>query len=156
MKRILLLILLCVSCSAQRAQYPQGFDFWKHLAPDSKFTYVSGYLSGAMTVQSETMGTCMALWMFSKPIKAAYTQEQWQRSCFPSSNFNGSITQFRDGMETFYSDFRNQQIGFDSAMKYVRDQIAGKPQAELDADLQHLRKCAADYTTCLENNGAKQ
>lgn len=150
MRYLLAVLLLSVCVSAQT----HGTDgsWWKRESPEAKLAYVSGYLSGAMTAQTESMGTCAALWALAKPIKDAYPMEQWQKICFPLSLFDvGTIEQFRDGANVFYSDFRNQQIGFDSAMKYVADEIRGKPRAEQDAKLEHLRKCAADYTTCFAN-----
>ncbi len=142
-------VVLLVAASAIAQSGGTDGSWWKHLTPDSKTAYVSGYLSGAMMAETEHMSTCFALRAFGKPIKEAYTQEQWQSICFPSSHFDGgTIEQFRDGVEVFYSDFRNQKIGFDSAIKHVGDEIKGKPRAELDADLERLRKCAADPTTC--------
>ncbi|MGD0413788.1 MAG: hypothetical protein ABSA80_00405 [Terriglobales bacterium] len=142
-------VMLLVAASAIAQSSGTDGSWWKRLTPDSKTAYVSGYLSGAMKAEGDAMGTCFALWAFGKPIKEAYTQEQWKSLCFPSSHFDGgTIEQFRDGVEVFYSDFRNQKIGFSSAIEHVGDEIKGKPRAELDADLEHLRKCAADYTTC--------
>jgi len=57
--------------------------------------------------------------------------------------------QYVEGMDLFYSDYRNQKIDFEMAIEHVSDEIKGKPRAQLDADLERLRKCAVDLTACI-------
>jgi hypothetical protein len=151
MKRLIVcLVLLGVSNAlAQSPQTPEDGSWWKSLTPSFKLGYVSGYVRGAETANIGTIGGCIALWTEAKPVKAAYTFEQWKQLCFPTSDYDGvKMGQFLDGVDAFYADYRNQQIEFGSALDYVRDGIKGKSPTELESDLAHLRKCYADIKGC--------
>lgn len=83
----------------------------------------------------------MALFTYANGIKEKYTSEQWQKVCFPSEDFDGiKMGQFVNGLDSFYGDYRNQQIEFGSALGYVRDGIKGKPQEELQKEIEQMRK----------------
>ena len=155
MKRTLVCLLLIGVSSATFAQGARTVEdgpWWKSLTPAFKLGYVSGYARGTELANVANTAGCLALWSESKVIKTAYTFEQWKLLCLPANDFDGvKMGQFLDGVDSFYSDFRNQKIEFGSAIEYVRDEIKGKPPAELEADLAHLRKCYADIAACVSD-----
>jgi hypothetical protein len=55
--------------------------------------------------------------------------------------------QMVDGIDVFYGDFRNKRILFDYASLYVRDQIRGGSEKELQDRIESMRKATtqADY-----------
>jgi hypothetical protein len=153
MKRTLACLLwIAVSSTAfaQGARTVEDGSWWKSLTPTFKLGYISGYARGTELANVGNSVGCLALWSELKVIKAAYTLEQWKPLCLPAHDFDGvKMGQFLDGVDAFYSDFRNQKIEFGSALEHVRDEIKGKPRPELDANLAHLRKCYADMAACV-------
>jgi len=150
MRRILISCALICTVTFAHAQTKEDGSWWKNLTPAFKLGYVAGFTRGSeLTTIGNTVG-CLAMWSELKAIKATYTLEQWKSVCTPQSNFDGvSMGQFVDGLNSFYADYRNQRIEFGSAIEYVRDEIKGKPSAELEANLDRLRKCYADMTACV-------
>jgi len=147
---LLCLLLLSSSAFAQNARTVEDGPWWRGLTRDFKLGYISGYARGTELANIANTAGCLTLWSASKAIKTAYSLEQWKTLCLPVSDFDGvKMSQFLDGVDAFYSDFRNQQIEFGSALEYVRDEIKGKPRADLDANLSHLRRCYADMAACV-------
>jgi len=56
----------------------------------------------------------------------------------------GNITfgELREGLDTFYGDFRNKAVQINDALWYVRDQLEGKSSAELAKELEGIRAAA--------------
>jgi hypothetical protein len=61
--------------------------------------------------------------------------------------YNVMYSQFEEGLDTFYADYRNKRINFNPAILYVRDQIQGVSQKDLDERLDHMRQATTqpDY-----------
>jgi len=55
-----------------------------------------------------------------------------------------SYGQYMDGLDAFYSDYRNKRINFNVAILYVRDQVRGVSRGELDRRLEGMRKGAVE------------
>ena len=55
-----------------------------------------------------------------------------------------SDSQFYDGFNAFYSDFRNRNILTMHAAYVVVIQVAGKPQPFIDSIIETLRRCTAE------------
>jgi hypothetical protein len=92
------------------------------------------------------MRGCFGIWNFVPSIKAQFTYEQWKTICFPqwdSAALNIPNEQLTTGMDSFYSDYRNANIDYSSAIRYVQEAIEGKSSSELEADLLKMRKIAA-------------
>jgi hypothetical protein len=51
--------------------------------------------------------------------------------------------QIIQGLDHFYKDFRNVNVQVEDAILYVADELSGKSDADLAAELQTLRKNAA-------------
>jgi hypothetical protein len=58
-------------------------------------------------------------------------------------NFSGiRMGQLVQGADEFYKDFRNKSIAIQLAMRYVRDQLNGKPDKDLADELAGWRRTA--------------
>jgi hypothetical protein len=55
-----------------------------------------------------------------------------------------SYGQYIQGLDVFYSDYRNKRINFNAAILYIRDQVRGIAQTELDKRLEGMRKGAVE------------
>ena len=56
---------------------------------------------------------------------------------------NVTVGQLVDGLDVFYSDFRNRTIRVHDAIWLVVNQIAGTPQEELEKMVENWRRSAA-------------
>jgi hypothetical protein len=54
-----------------------------------------------------------------------------------------TIGQVADGVDEFYKDFRNEMIGIQLALDYVRDELKGTSPDELERKLKVLRTASA-------------
>jgi len=54
-----------------------------------------------------------------------------------------ALDQLTDGLDVFYSDYRNRQIDIVFATSYVAQSIKGKSAADLEKQIETLRKNAA-------------
>lgn len=54
-----------------------------------------------------------------------------------------AMGQIVQGVDAFYGDFRNKQLGLTLAMEYVRDEIKGKSPEELESKVINWRRCSA-------------
>ncbi|MGA8212868.1 MAG: hypothetical protein WB799_04700 [Candidatus Sulfotelmatobacter sp.] len=63
----------------------------------------------------------------------------WKELCAKENNnknYSGiPLGQFVDGSDAFYRDYRHRNLEIGFALQYVRDQMKGKSQAELDAEV---------------------
>jgi hypothetical protein len=57
-----------------------------------------------------------------------------------------SVGQITDGLDLFYSDFKNKQIKLGSAIYVVKKQIEGSSSEEIEALVQWLRGGGTDFT----------
>jgi hypothetical protein len=51
--------------------------------------------------------------------------------------------QWLDGVDEFYKDFRNKGLDVQLAMRYVKEQLHGKPAKELEDEVTEWRRSAA-------------
>lgn len=134
-----LLLAALMACSAAAQPKIDG-TWWKQSDEGQRLIYIAGYLQG-MEVGGLVMpgAVCQAL---KRPAKEC-TDVGWTAYKSASQQYHGiSAVQFRDGMNAFYADFRNQQIAFIGAMNYVAHSISGMPAAELDRLAEHMRRNA--------------
>jgi hypothetical protein len=52
--------------------------------------------------------------------------------------------QLKDGLDTFYSDYRNRRIKIRGAINHVTRAIAGEPAADLERSVEMMRKANAN------------
>lgn len=123
-------LIACVLLSAATAAFPQAKEdgsWWKSLSPAFKLGYVSGFTRRSELTSIGNEAGCLTIWSELKPVKTAYTFEQWRPLCTPKADFDGvPMGQFVDGLNSFYADYRNQKIEFGPPIEYVRDGIKGQ------------------------------
>jgi len=184
MKCWLWIMLLSAAFGQNTNASPSGRD-WSTYGDNVKTGYVLGFVNGTGLGAIREASLCFQLTNISLDIinKADDFFKQWkekhpeiviaatsqmlsqvdrpefkQEFCLKSFNSgfeNITVGQFLSGVNAFYSDYRNQSIPVNYAIQFVRDDINGKPPAELNADLLLERKCIADPKTCFEQMKSK-
>jgi hypothetical protein len=111
--------------------------WWDGLEPYPKTMFVVGYVDGISRADAllEQTLSVKKMTLEAAPYKAPLTSFL--------KFYRITYKQFVDGLNVFYSDYRNKQIDFDIAILYIRDQIQGTPQKELDSRLDDMRQGAA-------------
>jgi hypothetical protein len=138
MKKALLIFITAATLTSPLLAQSQRHDgyWWKSLDDGRKLFFVSGFVQAMELAQAnlyfvDTWGNP------SKETKNALNMAQ------NALNYTGIyVGQFRDGVNSLYADYRNQGLEVSTALIYVRDQIKGKPQAELDRWLTEQRNYA--------------
>ena len=114
MKKLLLFVLaIAIAVSASAATGKAPGTWWKEKSEISRESYVNGYKAGARHQAGHDT---------------------------PLSKFGAK--ELTDGLNNFYSDFRNRNISFNEAVFYVADQLAGVPDEKLNAEILKLRAAA--------------
>lgn len=145
----LLFLTFFVARGRGQQQTPPNFNgyWWSGMTPSYKLGWVSGYAMAMDSAASLQMGTCMAnMPLYRKEWPNADPKVVLQKMCLSETqlDFDGiAMGQFADGIDSFYSDYRNKQLDINWAIQYARDAIKGKPASELDAELALWRGCSA-------------
>jgi hypothetical protein len=64
--------------------------------------------------------------------------ERWKDMCLNDKSYDYSgiaMGQFVDGADVFYRDYKHKNLEVGFALQYVRDQMRGKSQKDLDAEV---------------------
>jgi hypothetical protein len=119
------------------------------MTPGFKLGWVTGYATAMDSAAANKMGACLAsIPMYKEKFPNADPNELVRKLCLSDSSldYDGiAMGQFVDGIDSFYSDYRNKQIEVGWAIEYVRDAVKGKPATELDAKVTMWRRCSAAY-----------
>ena len=116
---------------------------WGEKTLSQKVEYVDGYTAG--------MGAARILMGEVLYVKKIKLETADATPVIDFMDFSGATYgQYVDGLDEFYKDFRNKRILFRFAIQYVRDQIRGKPQGELEKRVESLRR--ATLTENYEKN----
>ncbi len=120
--------------------FGQDGDDWKAASLPEKFGYVLGFTDAAAWACGNTK-VVLQLKSLSAADRqiAALTKDVCE---YDGIKFDQLIA----GMDVFYRDYRNTAIKWFWALGYVRDTIAGVPQAQLDSELEIARKVALSDT----------
>lgn len=113
MKKLLTLsltLMLCATAFAGQVKVRHTGGWWRQKSGVFHEAYVSGYKSG----KHDGMGKDTNLTEFGEK-------------------------ELVDGLDKFYSDFRNRNILFPDAIAYVADQLRGVPDDKLAAEILRLR-----------------
>ena len=131
------LLIVPASIGSDSAPVNNGI-WWNSLDGNAKGYFVAGYVEGlsradkileqALRDKSLTLTDTST----KKPILSYFLF------------YNVAFGQFTEGLDTFYSDYRNKHINFNIAILYIRDQIQGVAQKELDGRLDRMRQATAD------------
>lgn len=164
MRRITLtivgLILILSLTEANHGQDPAGSQpvrmkdgiWWKELSsPTKKSMELSPEQLGQIRKVSIIEGYVMAMNYADVLCEMGLAAKEGRSLVIPANkrpykenfDFNNITTgQFVEGINQFYSDFRNTRIPFYSALDYVRDQIKGVPSQQLELKLERMRQAA--------------
>lgn len=122
--------------------------WWLESNPSFRLGFVSGYVVAMDEAGVKEFAQCAGL---ADMLKDRFPgQNVVQKLCLDEKNadFDGiTMGQFVDGVDEFYKDFRNKQLGVSWALQYVRDQVKGKPAKDLESELTTWRGCQAAYGT---------
>jgi hypothetical protein len=117
------------------------------MPPSLKLGWVSGFATAMDLAGTLQMTTCAYnLPLYQKEFPTVDPKDIFQKMCASNTQFDyDGITmgQFVDGMDVFYTDYRNKQLYATWAIELVRDQIKGKSREELDAEVTMFRRCYA-------------
>ena len=139
------LFLLVGNGSGQQQQQQLSGYWWANMNPSFKLGWVSGYAKAMDSAGTIQMVMCAGnMPMYQKQFPDVDPKVIMQKMCLSNTqlDYDGiTMGQFVDGIDAFYRDFRNQQLEIGWAIEYVRDQVQGKPTAELDAEVNLWRRC---------------
>lgn len=143
---LVLLVLAGTSVADGQEQTNNGY-WWVDQSPTFKIGFATGYAM-AMTANSDAAGfRCIAA-KHGGIIPQQVPSNEELDACLQSPEVMaldfGKIRmgQLVDGVDEFYKDFRNKSIDIGYAMYYVRDELKGKTDKELAAELAGWRQAA--------------
>lgn len=132
------LVFMFVAYSAGEDMRRDG-NWWITESRSTKINYVLGFLDGM------ELGKNFSMW------KYMHADDSAHKACISnvSESYgefmtryldNVTVGQIVDGLEAFYSDYRNRRIETHFAVWYVVRAVAGTPENELKTLLENLRK----------------
>ncbi len=133
-------LVLVVCCSVSFSQPESGRrdgNWWIHVSPHEKLTYVVGFFDGM------ELGNRFSYWKMidankSDPCAARAVEAYGENKAKFFSNVTND--QLADGLDSFYSDYKNRRISVDSAVWLVVNGIAGTPRDKLEKMIESWRK----------------
>jgi hypothetical protein len=143
----LFLAVLCTGIGqgqSQSSKEPDNGFWWVNQSDTFKLGFISGYAS-AMSYAADEIGfKCIAAKnggvIPEKVPTDAVLKECWESPTAALFSFGGiRFGQLEEGMDEFYKDFRNKGVYVTAAMFYVRDQLKGKSEKELQDELNRIR-----------------
>lgn len=152
MKKLLTLTAVVVFfATALPAQSQMDGNWWTHMTPGFKLGWVTGYAKAMDQAFSLNLGTCLSnLPLYKEKWPTLDANAVAKMMCFGNNEFDYdgiAMGQFVDGIDTFYSGYRNRQLDVTFAIEYVRDTIKGKSAQDLETEVTLWRKCTAATQT---------
>jgi len=141
-KKMILAVLVIFVSTAYAHATGVRFDgnFWKKCNKTTKEFFARGVLGGMTLGHDRVLGSMM--FEVGKP--------NFNEKCLEKvSNLHKSLEvelkkigaeQIVDGIDEFYSDFRNRSIVIKWAFLVVMQQIDGKPEKDINEYIEYLRK----------------
>jgi len=112
--------------------------WWASLRPMEKLYFIQGYVYGLGRAHL-IVGQAAAL--DNRSLSSPMSNEP----VLPMLNFSlVAYGQFSDGLDQFYSDYKNKRICFNFAILYVRDEIRGESREKLEKRLGGMRQAVVD------------
>lgn len=146
MKRHLILVfavafsmLLFAAVARNAPEDRRDGNWWRELERSQKINYMVGFFDGM------ELGNKFSYWGILDKNKnnPAVRQVFGSYSDYDQKYFSHVTNyQLMDGVDTFYSDYRNRLILVDDAVWLVVNEIAGKPDAEMQKMIENWRKSA--------------
>jgi hypothetical protein len=142
---LLIVLALAVGAAGQQRQTHDGY-WWNGSNDSFRVGVVTGYLLAMNTVADVFTVKCVHDKNGGKDPDGA-TLEQALTACEetpsvkPFHEFSGfRAGQWSDGVDEFYKDFRNRGLNIELALKYVKDQLHGRPVKELEDEVTEWRR----------------
>jgi len=148
--RILSVVLFCLVLNltystALGEESRRDGNWWIYQAKGFKLVYILGFFDGMH------LGHKFSYWEFWEDKKKDKAKEKclYDVAKSFSSNYKkyfGNVTndQIVDGLDTFYSDYRNRSIRVHGAIWLVVNEISGTPKEEMDTLIEGWRKNTTD------------
>jgi hypothetical protein len=146
---LLLLVTLATGLGHGQEKTPTHNGFWWVGSSETfKLGFVTGYvmamvhvedIEGFLCLAERNGGTIPEKYPGDEALKACTTQN----ARIAAYNFDQlRLGQLSEGVDEFYKDFLNKGIDINPAMTYVRDELKGKPEKDLEEELAKLRNAA--------------
>ncbi len=142
---LVVVLLLSASLWARNAAGVADGSDWKRYSVEYKVGWIDGFVSAMDDAQGSTAIMCgFQLRLNSETAEGKACTAQAFSFDYEMIKFS----QFLDGMDAFYKDFRNTDYPITWAMKLVRDQIRGRSAEDIEKELLAWRQCHADSSKC--------
>jgi hypothetical protein len=136
---IFIVIACGVQAHAQDERLRDG-NWWRSITAPSKDAYMVGFFDGII------LGGQFSWWhLVGKDGTLDAREADRTKDSFDTyyKMLKGTTNdQFRDGLDTFCSDYRNRRIPIVHGFWIVLNTIAGKPENELNVMIENFRKSA--------------
>lgn len=149
MRRILVLVFMfaCHLSFSAEALTPDGL-WWSESNNTQRLGYVIGYVDAMSAAALFSAANVCLDESVSKSLGG-------KSACYPKINglvypatigrFSGiTYGQLLDGLNDFYSDYRNRRVVIPGALNYVSSAISGKPKADLETMAEQMRAAVAN------------
>ena len=128
----------------QSSQEPHNGFWWVSKSETFKLGFVSGYVSAMIHAADNISLRCIAEKnggvLPEKVPSDAVLKECTENPTVSLFDFDGiRFGQLQEGVDEFYKDFRNKGVYVEATMGYVRDQLKGKSEKELQEELNVYR-----------------
>ena len=143
---LFLLVLQGTVVSQGQLQARNGY-WWMGASQQFRVGFVTGYATSRNDFAYGAALECLTA-KNSGTIPEKYPGREALKACqqtpkVTSLTFDiADVVQFVDGVDELYKDFRNKNIEIVPAMFYVRDELKGKTDKELEDELAGLRRTA--------------
>ena len=125
-------------------------EWWLAQSPRDKLSFLAGYITAKTDSNISVERFKKSGHDFDKE-SLRMMELQLESSDF----YQLSMGQLSDGLDQVYKDYRNKMVDFNGAVSYVKHQIRGRPQEQLDRELMLIR-CEAtsphDVWGCVKTN----
>jgi hypothetical protein len=131
----------------QEQQTPKNGYWWLPSGEGFKVGFATGYAMAMNDMADAAFFRCVAA-KNGGSVPTTYPGDGAIKACMQGPEvasivtFNGRVGQVAEGVDEFYKDFRNKNILIELAMRYVSDQLKGKPDGELADELADWRQRA--------------
>lgn len=133
---LLAFLLICVSAAYASDDTPRNGNWWRLLDRTTKLDYVTGMFDGII------LGNEFSIWRYPPEAgKTTVSAEAVNSFNSYTSKYLRNVTssQLADGLDVFYSNFRNRGLNIQNAVWLVLNEISGKPHTEMEKLIEAFR-----------------
>ena len=133
-------ILLCAAVARNASDDRRDGNWWRELTKGEKADYMTGFFDGM------ELGHNFSFWgiLDKDENDSAVGKVSGSFTDYTEKYFNHVTNlQLVDGLDTFYSDYRNRVIPTHDAVWLVVNEISGKSDAEMQTMIESWRKSSS-------------